>query len=320
MNPAELARHDLNLLVMLHVLIRERHVSRAAEILNVSQPTLSRSLARLREMFGDQLLVRSGHEMMPTPRALDLFPQIEALIQGVATLVRPSSLDLATVTRTVRVVAPDLVVYMLVPELTRTLAAEAPGLDLELVPWSASWREAIEKGAIDLSVGIPVGTEPGIYSRPLIEAHWVCLLRQGHPALAGEWTLERFAGLHHLQMAIGPGGGQIDAALAERGLSRRIALRIPYPVLAPLIVAETDLVLTTSDWLACKLAVMAGLALRPLPVDAAPIRASMVWHERTHGDPLHQWIRGTIIRVAQEIYRRSATNGEVLRPQAADSG
>jgi DNA-binding transcriptional LysR family regulator len=302
MDPAELAGYDLNLLVALHAMLRERQVSRAAAQLGLSQPAMSRALGRLRDMFDDPLLVRSKLGMQPTARALELYPQVEAILASVREMVQSTCFEPRTATGTIRVAAPDIVAYMLVPPLMHRLAKQAPGLDLEIVHWLPDWREHLESGAIDLTVGIPSGDEPNIYARPLIENHWACVLRKGHPALRGKWTVERFAALDHLLVSLtGRGGGQIDAALREHGLSRRIALRVPYPVLTPLLVAETDLVLTTTRWLACKLATQVDLVIRRPPIPVAPIHAPMVWHERSHRDPTQRWFRELLAEFAAEL-------------------
>ena len=307
MDTAELVGYDLNLLVALHALISARHVSRAARQLGLSQPAMSRALGRLREMFDDPLLVRSRSGMEPTARALELYPQIEEVLAGVRELVQPSSFDpRRSASGVMRVAAPDIVTYMLVPPLMRSLAEQAPGVNVEIVQWLPDWREQLETGAIDLTVGIPSGDEPNIHARPLIESHWACVLRKGHPSLRAKWTVERFAKLDHVLVSLsGRGGGPIDAALAEHGLTRRIALRIPHPALAPLLVAETDLVLTTPRWLAQKLAAHVDLVVRRPPIPVPPIRAPMLWHERSHRDPKHRWFRELLARLARELDLKS---------------
>ncbi len=306
MDPHDLAGHDLNLLVALHALLRERHVSRAAARIGVSQPAMSRALARLRDMFDDPLLVRVKAGMQPTPRALDLYPQVEAILAEVRELIRPAEFTPHLATGTIRIAAPDLVVYMFVPALMRSLAEQAPGLDLEIVQWVPSWREGLEGGAIDLSVGMPSVGEPNVYARTLFESDWACVLRKGHPALRAKWTLERFVALDHMLVSFsGRGRGQIDEALAELGLARHVALRVPYPVLTPLLVAETDLVLTTPRWLACKLSTEVGLAIRRPPFTVAPVRVAMLWHARSHRDPAHRWFRALLANLAGELDRKT---------------
>ena len=300
---------DLNLLRALHALLLERHVSRAARRAHTSQPAMSRALSKLRELFKDDLLVRVGQTMRPTPRAEALLGPLEEALGSIRDLVSPSGFDPMTATGTFRIAALDILTYMLVPHLLRRLARDAPHVDLQIVQWSHRWQEHLESGEVDLTVGQPAGREPGIYSRLLVRNTWACVLRKGHPALAGRWTTERFAHLPHLLIDVtGKGGGQVDAALARHGLKRRIALRMPYVVLSPLVVAETDLVLTTARWLAETLASKVPLVVKRPPIDLEPVDLPMVWHERTHRDARQRWFREALLRVAEEQIGHAPTH------------
>lgn len=306
MDPGELAQHDLNLLVALHALLTARHVTRAASAVGMSQPAMSRSLGRLREMFDDPILVRTKAGMTPTARALALYPEVEELLARVRGMIRPAHFDPSKAIGAVRMAAPDIVSYMLVPPLIQRLSREAPRLDLEIVAWSAHWREELERGGVDLTVGIPAGDELNLYTRPLVAHEWACVLRRGHPALGKKWTLELFAALDHVLVSLsGRGGGHVDEALAAHGLRRRIALRIPYPALAPHLVAETDLVVTTPRWLALKLASAGGVVVRRPPIAIPPVRAALVWHERSHRDPQQRWLRDVLARESAALDRRA---------------
>jgi DNA-binding transcriptional LysR family regulator len=302
MDARRLVDLDLNLLIALHTLLQERHVSLAAKKLGMSQPAMSRALARLREVFDDQLLVRIKGKLEPTARARAITEKVDALLAEIHGLVRPTGFDPQIATGTIRIAAPDIVSYMLVPPLIRRLSVEAPGLDLEIVRWESQWREHLESGAVDLTIGIPTGEEPNIYARPLIENHWVCVLRNGHPALRAPWDLEHFAALDHLVVTLGNGNvGAVDMALDKLGVRRRIVLRLPYPALSPLIIVETDLIFTTTSWLAHKLGRHVGLTIRPPPIPIPSVRVPMVWHERSHRDPKQQWLRELLARIAEEI-------------------
>jgi DNA-binding transcriptional LysR family regulator len=297
-----LADLDLNLLRSLQALLLERHVGRAARRLGTSQPAMSRALAKLRGVFADELLVRVGQTMQPTPRAVELTPPLEDVLGRVQDLVAGSGFDPLTATGPLRIAALDILTYMLVPKLLTLLASEAPKLDLQVIQWSHQWREHLESGDVDITVGQPAGREPGIYSQVLVRNTWACVLRRGHPALTGRWTAKRFSELSHLLIDVtGTGGGQVDTALARLGFERRIALRMPYVVLSPLIVAETNLVLTTARWLAETMAIHQPLVIKPVPVELAPVDLPMVWHERTHRDPRQRWFRRLLQRCAQEV-------------------
>ncbi len=298
----DVAGIDLNLLVVLEALLVERHVTRAARRLGMSQPAVSRALARLRELFDDELLVRVGQRMSTTDKAQALLAPLQRVLGDVTELVAPDAFDPGRATGTIKLAAPDIITYMLGPALLARLRREAPKLDLEIVQWSVSWRDQLASGDVDLTFG-QAEDEPGIYSSLLVRNEWTTVLRKGHPALRKRWTLDAYTRLPHLMIGFSPhGGGHVDVALAKLGRRRRVALRMPYVVLSPLVIAESDLVLTTARWLADKLASAVGLAQRPPPaeLDLAPVDLPMVWHERSHRDPKQRWIRGVLAELARE--------------------
>lgn len=299
MRQMDMSSIDLNLLVVLEALLVERHVTRAGQRVHMSQPAVSRALARLRALFGDELLVRVGQRMRPTARAEALLGPLQQVLAGVQGLVAPQEFDPGSATGAIRLAAPDIVAYMLGPALLRRMARDAPRLDLEIVQWSAAWREHLASGEVDLTFGQVAGREPGIYTRLLARNQWACVLRRGHPVLRRRWTLDAYLGLPHLLIGFtSHGGGHVDTALAQMGRRRRVALRMPYVILSPLVVAETDLVLTTARWLADKLARAAALVIKPPPVRLAPVDIPMVWHERSHRDPRQRWLRATLEELA----------------------
>ena len=294
---------DLNLLVSLHALISERNVTRAAAELGTSQPAMSRTLARLRELFDDPLLVRVGRSMQPTPRALGLFEELSEVLGRAHALFEAPEFDPSSATGEIRFAAPDIVVLMLVPELLRRLAREAPQLRLRVVDWDYRFIEQLESGDVDLTIG---GAEdrPGLYARLLIENEWACVLRRGHPALKKRWTPRVYAALEHMLVTFsGQGGGHVDEALARMDLSRRIKLHQPYAAISPLLIAETDLVLTTARWLASRLNADKRLVLRRPPVALDAVRLELLWHERSHRDPRQRWVRALLFEVARDAYK-----------------
>ncbi|MCA9643997.1 MAG: LysR family transcriptional regulator [Polyangiaceae bacterium] len=299
----DIATLDLNLLVALEALLLEGHVTRAARRVHVSQPAMSRALARLREMLGDELLVRVGQQMQPTPKAEALLPRLQRILAEIRGLIAPDGFDPKQARGVLRLAAPDIVTFMLGPALMRTLRRDAPGLDLEIVRWSPAWREQLASGEVDLTIGEPRGDERGIYAKPLVRQRWATVLRRGHPALRKRWSLDTFVQLDHLLIGVGSeGSAHVDVALARLGKSRRVGLKIPYVVLSPLIVAETDLVLTTALWLAKKLYGQARLVIKqpPRQLELAPVDLPMVWHERAQRDPQQRWLRDVLSRLAEE--------------------
>ncbi|MFO0715050.1 MAG: LysR family transcriptional regulator [Sandaracinus sp.] len=298
----EVSSLDLNLLVALEALLEERHVTRAARRLRTSQPAASRALARLRDHFGDPLLVKAGTSLQLTPQAQVLLPRVVDVLREARALTRTVPFAPEEARGVVRLAAPDTACMILVPPLLAALSKEAPGLDLEVLQWQPDFRAQLERGDIDLTVGFPKGDEPQVYARTLFSQDWAVVLRRGHPALRKPWTAALFASLEHGFVSFtGRGGGQVDQALSSLGRSRRVKLRVPSPLLSPMLAARTDLVVTTVRWLALELAPSMGLVVRKPPITLPRLHVPMVWHERAHNDPKQRWFRELLARVAGEL-------------------
>ena len=262
---------DLNLLVMLETLLHERHVTRTAERLGLSQPAVSRALGRLRDLFADPLLVQEGKEYQLTPRAECLLEPVETTLQQIRNMLQTDRFEPASARGSLRLQFPDHFALLFAPSLLKRVRTEAPQLDLIIESWSGAWRDQLAEGRIAVGFGVLSGEESNLHSRRLIDDPWVCLLRRGHPALKKKWTLKRFAALEHGIMAVtGEGPGHVDRALAGCGLQRRIVLRTASPVVVALMVTETDLAVTTSQLLARYLAKRQRVVVKPLPLPVPP--------------------------------------------------
>jgi DNA-binding transcriptional LysR family regulator len=308
MREADLARIDLNLLVALRALLAERSVTRAAARLGLSQPAASRALSRLRETFGDPLLVRTRDGLVPTPRAAALEAPLARLLDDVRDLVRRPEFDPATARGRFALAAVDYVDAVLLPALAEALRARAPGIDLVSLPSPrdpATALAALAEGRWDLQVMRFDGDAPaGIYRRRLFGDDLVCMLRRDHPALRDGLTAETFAALDHVLITVTDDRpGPVDEALAARGLARRIAVRVPHFLAAPLVAARTDAVLTMPRLLAGMFADWLPVALAEPPLPLAGFEIVQLWHERRHGDPAHAWLRALVREVAAAIDR-----------------
>jgi DNA-binding transcriptional LysR family regulator len=304
---------DLNLLVLLAELLREKSVSRAARRAGLSQPAASHALRRLRELFDDELLVRVGRHMVPTPRALELGPPRERALASMSALVGPpSAFDPRTATRSFRVAAADLQQIVLFPRLLAILAREAPGLDLAVDPGSQRLPERLASGELDLAL-FPMRSRdrlPGLREQVLLHDHFVCLVRRGHPLARRKPDLKRFAAARHAFVAPGGArGGVVDDALAEKGLTRRIAFQAAQFLVAPFVIAETDLVITVPAQVARRFTRLLPLTAFTPPVPLGGFSISLVWHERLDDDPAHRFLR--------EVIRRSAPDGREPATSAA---
>ncbi|MGE0788177.1 MAG: LysR family transcriptional regulator [Sandaracinaceae bacterium] len=306
MSVVHLASIDVNLLVALDALLRERHVTRAARSIGLSQSAASHALARLRALFDDPLLVRTSSGMVPTERAEALErPLREALAGLEAVLGHETRFEPASAKLTFRIVSEDFVGAFLVPDLLASLRARAPGIDLDVVRGRPPAVYAdLEAKRIDLALGVFRDPPPSIRIQRIGEGDFVCVVRKGHPKLGKRLTLKRYTELPHALIGTGArGAAPVDVALAERGLSRRIVLRIEDFLAAPLIAAETDLILTLPRALARRFATMAPLAIYEPPLPLATFPISQVWHERRQTDPAHAWMRAEIAAHTPRVSR-----------------
>lgn len=305
-NLSALLPFDLNLLVAFSVLFEERSVTRAALRLGVTQPTLSHSLAKLREALDDPLFVRSPGGMVPTPRAEQLAPLVAAGLDQLARGLRDdSSFDPSRTTRTFRVFFTDYSQLLLLPGLAARLAQQAPQAELLVHATPTFVREQLESGELDLAVSGSAPAEPLTCRRLLVDPY-ILLIRRDHPAAQGELTLQRYVELPHLLVSPqGSGPTAVDPALAQLGLKRRVLLRISSFVAAPFVVAQTDHVLTIPRLLALRLCDPLPLVMRPPPLAVPPVTLSAYWHPRASEDPAHRWLRAQLTDVAAELVARA---------------
>jgi DNA-binding transcriptional LysR family regulator len=302
MREVNLRSVDVNLLVVLETLLAEAHVTEAASKLNMSQPAVSRALSRLRAMLGDPLLVRGADGLVPTARAVALKPKLAYVLAGVRELVRPHAFDPLQATGTFTLAATDHQTILLLPHLLATLTREAPGLDLRIVRLGAETPAEVAEGRVDLALGIEENaTSPSFHRDRLFTDRFVTLLRKGHRA-ARNWSLETFLGLNHaLVTIVDDGRGAIDAVLEKKGLTRRIALRLPHFVAAMNVVAVTDLAVTVPESIARRFAKELGLAILETPVRRPPFVVVSIWSEVSHADPAHVFLRQKIREAARKV-------------------
>lgn len=310
MHPVHLEGLDLNLLVALRALLTERHVTRAAARVGLSQPAMSHALARLRELLGDPLLVRTPSGMRPTPRAETMRAPLERALEDIGRLIAsPAPFDPRLSTRKFRIASNDYMELVLFPRLLRRLWAEAPNVDVRIINLGAHANEDLAEGRLDLAMGV-VGqfananadAPRGIRSQDLVSDGFVCVVREDHPVVKKRLSLDDFVALPHALVAPrGEGGSVVDSALARIGKKRRVAVEIPHFLVAPHVVRETDLVLTLAARVATSLAPLLGLRQLAPPLELTGFTMSMVWHERQHVDAAHVWLRELIATVAKDL-------------------
>jgi len=292
---------DLNLLVVLEQLLKQSTVSAAADELGMSQPAASRALARLRLMFGDPLLVPSGRTLVLTPKAEGLREPLERILAETRNLLGPEEFSPAKADFAFRLYTLDYESLVFLPRFLLELQA-APLLRLEIPPRVKDPVRELRDGHLDLIVGA-LGELPSDFHRQhLFDERFVCVTRQDHPKLKNKLSLEAYAEMAHVMITTtGSPGGPVDDLLAERGLERRVGLRLPHFLAAPMAVAQSDMVLTLPERLARQAAQWAPLSVWEPPVPLPPFSFHMFWHERHHSDKAHRWIRARAASAAHHL-------------------
>ena len=303
---ANLARLDLNLLVALDALLTERGVTRAADRVGLGQSAMSHNLARLRALFGDELLTRGPEGMRPTPRALALAEPVRAaLAQVQALLSRDEAFDPRTAERTFRVGLPDSTEVLLVPALLARLCEEAPGVHLRLHNIDPlRLGDDLDADRLDLAVGMGVFAQGQAHHkrRLLLTETYLCMFNAERTGVSAPITLEDYVRLPHVLTSLRPGErGVVDDALAKLGLQRTVVLTTPRFLAVPFLVARAPVVVTMHSRLARLFAAELGLSLSPPPVELQKVAVSLIWHASYDHDPAHAWLRQEFVRLAQQV-------------------
>jgi DNA-binding transcriptional LysR family regulator len=281
---SDLASFNLNLLFALDGLLTYRSVTAAAKRVRVTPSAMSHSLAELRQLLDDPLLVRAGRGMVLTARAEALVGPVHKLLLDAERVVRGGvTFDPKTTARRFVIAAPDFLATLLLPALLKATAREAPALEIEIVPSvrrGNAWL--LETGEVDLALGAIVDTAPGIRRMDLCTEGFLCAARKGHPEIDGELDLGTYARLGHLVITLGDDSGPtwIDQALAKRGKKRRVVARVRYFNSAPLVIARSDLVITAPSMLIRYFAELVPIQVLTPPIDLPTYPEEAYWHER----------------------------------------
>lgn len=297
----ELRQFDLNSLVVLKVLLDERHVTRAAEQLNLTQSAVSRTLRRLRDAFADPLLVSVGKQMHLTPRAEELIIPLNDILQRVESLIVPEIFDPKTHQGRIRLATTDYGTHTLLPRLVPLLAEAAPNVELSALEWPSDLLDDLEQNKVDLIIGGTSAPSQDIHQRIVAHDEMKGLVRKGHP-FADQMTLDNYLSLNHIIISSsGQGLSSIDLLLKEQGKQRKIAIRVPHFFAALEIISNTDYMILVPGHFARRYVDREKFDVVEPPFDIPTLEISMFWHARMHQDPLHQWFRHFIY---ESIYKR----------------
>lgn len=298
---------DTHLVVALHALLQERSVTRAARRVGVTQPSMSHALGRLRAHFHDALLLKVGVAMTLTDRARELVEPTAQAIERLERVFAPAArFEARSSERTFQLVATDNLELLVLPSLARLLAAKAPRIGVRCRNIPPDWPELLRKGEIDGKLGRGGPVPKDCRATLLGRETFVCLMRRGHRCEKGRLSAETYAACDHLVVSPhGEAGSLVDRALHERGLQRRVAMTVSHFLVAPFVVARSDLLLTVSARVADTLAERLDLVVRPCPVPLASYALTLVWPARLEADEAHRFFRGAL----QKAARRSSNEG-----------
>lgn len=296
---------DLNLLLVFHVLYQERNATLAAERMALSQPALSHKLNKLRHQFGDPLFVRAPRGLTPTPRAHEMAPQVQRLVEDLQGFYeRCDGQDFLTRPARLHLYSTDYMEQTLLPRLLPIIRSQAPNLVLIThntrgqVP-----REALEKGTCDLAIaGFYTDLPDTFHQQRLLSEDFVVLAARSNPRLGAGMSLEAFLACEHLLTTLtGDLDGLVDRALRAEGRSRRVVAGLSSFLAPARLIRGTDLLLTCLRAVAVEAVERdPELCIYPMPLRLPKIELMQIWHERTHTDPLRKWFRQQVWEVAAQ--------------------
>jgi DNA-binding transcriptional LysR family regulator len=303
MRDLNLASVDLNLLPALEALLRRRHVTRAAEDVGLSQPAMSHVLARLRQVLGDDLLVRGPAGLALTSRAEEIAPRVAAVLNAARTIYRPPPFELSKVRRVLHLVGCDAHSILFAPDLMKRIRKEAPGIELSIENYTRDAFKRLEEGAVDLVFSnAETPLPPGAVSTLIFQDRYALVMREKHPAADKKWSLAEYTKWDSVVVSLlGDGTSDIDARLAKAGLTRRIGLTTPHFMGCLAIVSATDMIATTSLLVATKYAGAYRLVVKEPPFPEVRFTNTIMGSALRMNDPVIRWFCALVKEVSEAV-------------------
>ncbi|MBP0594422.1 LysR family transcriptional regulator [Paraburkholderia sp. LEh10] len=291
---------DLNLFVVFEAIYDKRNLTRAAEMLFITQPAVSNALARMRKAFDDPLFVSTPSGMVPTPLSENIIGRVREALQLLETSATEGDVFVpAAAERTFRLSMPDLTEAILLPALGEVLQQQAPGMRIEsyFTPRS-ELAAALATGKIDFAIDVPLVHDPQLHQAPLGSDRYACMLRHDHPFAGDTLTMDDYLALGHIQVSSRrQGSGLVDAELHKLGKRRQMQMRVQHYMVAPLIALRTDLALTAPVQLLQRY----DARILELPFPLANVEWHLYWHRSGEQDQANRWVRGEVIRLMNEM-------------------
>ena len=296
-----LSDKDLNLFVVFDVIYTERNLTKSGEVLGITQPAVSNALSRLRENFNDELFVRTSKGMVPTPVAENMVNDIRQALDLIRNSISESeSFNPKTANATFRISIGDTSEYRLLPQLIKNISNSAPGVDVEsyLTPRTETPKE-LAAGNIDFAIDPPIHSDSNLRNKKIYQDDYVLVVNKKHPiAKKKKISLEDYLNLSHIHISKRASGlGHVDTTLNRLGLTRRIALRAQHFLVAPYIIDQSNLAMTTIK------SFSRGRELKvfQLPFKINPLVLHLYWHVNKDMDPANKWMRELILKTYGKI-------------------
>ncbi len=298
---------NLNLLTIFDAIFTEQNLSRAADKIGMSQPAMSAALGRLRLTLNDELFIRTGRGLKPTPRALELQHPIQDILDRISsTLSNTERFDPNSSERVFTLASVDYGGVMIVPKLLRHLQQIDSPAKINLWPqYESDLKEQMHFGSVDFAIdNIPI-TDNAFHTEVLMQEQAYCLVRKDHPNIHDELTMEQFLDVEHVVLY--PQGdriSQLDEHLISKGLRRKYGAKVPNFFNMPYIVQSTNLICGLPESMAQHFARLYNLRALPAPVNDWVATYYLMWHSYLDNDPGHIWLRDIIIALCREQQTR----------------
>ncbi|GLK90838.1 LysR family transcriptional regulator [Pseudomonas turukhanskensis] len=300
-----LSKVDLNLFIVFDAIYTEANLTRAGQIVGITQPAVSNALARLRETFNDPLFVRTAQGMVPTPMAQNIIGPVRNALSLLRVSVQESrTFNPLQANKTYRISMTDLTEEIILPPLFQRLRRQAPSVQIE--SFLSKRRETTKElaaGRLDFAVDAPLNTDPQVRHVKLLSDRYVCAIRKGHPLAKEKLTLDEYMSLTHIHISSRRSGlGYVDLTLGKMGIQRKIALRSQHYLMASMVMLKTDMAMTVPE----RFARSHDLHYVGVPVEVPAVETHLYWHESTDQDPANRWMREQMIELAQQVSAQEA--------------
>jgi len=297
-------RYDLNLLPVFLALMEERSVTRAASRLGITQPALSNSLNRLRDMLKDPLFIRERYGIRPTQLAEEIAPTIEAALAQLDDLVvHQQDFDPASAERLFLIAPNSYVELVLMPALVARLREQAPGIKLRMTPFGNDLADTgVISGTTAMVLGRVIDPPDNLVVQHLIDDGLACIVRHDHPDVGASLTRDLYESLKHVNV-LPPGRirAGVFQALGQQNLKREVAVSVTHFLSVPEMIAVTDYCATLPRLICRSLERDQRLKVVEAPVDLGTFPVEMAWHVRYRHDPAHRWLRGVVSELAKDL-------------------